>query len=114
MRDLRNKVVVITGAAGGIGEALARGLSAKGAHLALVDVDASRLAAVATELKNADQRVTQHQVDVGNREQMRELPEAVVAAHGCVDVLINNAGVSVEPCLQTIPSRMRSGCYRST
>ena len=50
MRDLRGEVVVVTGAGSGIGKALARGLCAKGAHLALVDVDESSLGEIATEL----------------------------------------------------------------
>lgn len=96
MHNLRDKVVVVTGAASGIGRALAHGLSAKGAHLALVDIDESRLAELATELEaNSGQRVSCHGADVGNRLRMEALPDEVVTEHGCVDVLINNAGVSV-------------------
>ncbi|MCP4038908.1 MAG: SDR family oxidoreductase, partial [bacterium] len=95
MRNLRDKVVVVTGAANGIGRALARGLSAKGAHLALVDIDESGLAEAAAELQTSGQRVSCHGADVADRRRMETLPDEVVAEHGCVDVLINNAGVSV-------------------
>jgi short-subunit dehydrogenase len=95
MKNLRGKVVVVTGAASGIGRGLARGLSAKGAHLALVDLDEARLAEVAAELETTGQRVSRHVADVGDRDRMQALPGEVVAVHGCVDVLINNAGVSV-------------------
>jgi len=95
LRDLRGKVIVVTGAASGIGKELARGLYAKGAHLALVDIDETRLAEAAAELEGAGQRVSRHVADVGNRERMQALPDEVVAAHGGVDVLINNAGVSI-------------------
>jgi putative ABC transport system ATP-binding protein len=95
LRDLRDKVVVVTGAASGIGNALARGLCAKGAHLALVDIDESRLTEITHELEGSGQRVSSHVADVGDRRRMQSLPYEVVAEHGCVDVLINNAGVSV-------------------
>ncbi len=95
MRNLRDKVVVVTGAANGIGRALARELSAKGAHLALVDIDESGLAEAAAELQTSGQRVSCHGADVADRRRMETLPDEVVAEHGCVDVLINNAGVSV-------------------
>jgi len=95
MRELRDKVVVVTGAASGIGEGLARGLQAKGAKLALVDVDGERLMRLAEELAGPGQRVTTHVADVGDRARMRALVDEVVREHGCVDVLINNAGVTV-------------------
>jgi short-subunit dehydrogenase len=95
MRDLRNKVVVVTGAASGIGAALARGLSKRGAALALVDVDETRLKEIVTELSGKDKRVTAHVADVGDRKSMEQLPEEVMREHGSIDVLINNAGVSV-------------------
>ena len=95
MRILKDKVVVVTGAASGIGRGLARGLSAKGAHLALVDLDEARLADVAAELEATGQRVSRHVADVGDRQRMQALPDEVVAVHGGVDVLINNAGVSI-------------------
>jgi short-subunit dehydrogenase len=95
MRRLENKVVVITGAASGIGAALARGLAQRGAHLALVDVDRAGLGRVGAELSPFTGRVSLHTADVADRARMEALPVEVVAEHGSVDVLINNAGVTI-------------------
>ena len=95
MKTLHSKVVVITGAASGIGQALARAMAAKGAVLALVDVDETRLESIWSELTEAGCTVSSHIVDVSDREAMEQLPQTIVNTHGCVEVLINNAGVSV-------------------
>jgi short-subunit dehydrogenase len=95
MRDLNDKVAVVTGAASGIGRALARGLHAKGVRLALVDVDGAGLESIAGELAAAGADVSSHLADVGDRARMERLPDEVLAEHGRVEVLINNAGVSV-------------------
>jgi hypothetical protein len=96
MRVLKDKVAVVTGAASGIGEALARQLHARGAALALVDVDAAGLEKLAGELcSEGGALVTTHVADVSKRARMEALPAEVVEGHGAVDVLINNAGVSV-------------------
>jgi hypothetical protein len=96
VRDWKGKVVVVTGAASGIGQALARQLSEKGAVLALVDVDPVGLEKLAGELRGSgDAGLSTHVVDVSDRVRMQALPADVIDAHGVVDVLINNAGVSV-------------------
>ena len=98
IRDLRGKVVVVTGAASGIGRALAFGLRGKGCRVALVDVDAEPLSRLHTELSEAaqDGEVTAHVADVSDRARMRTLADEVIALHGAVHVLINNAGVAYE------------------
>ena len=88
-------MVVITGAASGIGQALARATAGRGARLALVDVDEVGLQAICSELSQKGHVVSSHLVDVSNRVKMELLPEEVANAHGSVDVLVNNAGVSV-------------------
>lgn len=95
MQTLRDKVVVVTGAASGIGRALAVALRARGARLALVDVDDAGLQALRADLDAAPGHVTIHVADVADRMRMEALPGEVVAAHGRVEVVINNAGVSV-------------------
>jgi NADP-dependent 3-hydroxy acid dehydrogenase YdfG len=95
MRTLRDKVAVVTGAAGGIGRATALGLAAEGCHIALVDVSADRLEVVAAEVRAFGRRASAHTVDVADRAAMEALPAAVLAAHGQVDVVVNNAGVTV-------------------
>ena len=95
MKDLGDKVVVVTGAASGIGRALAEALHSRGAILALVDRDVAGLEALVEALGGASPRISLHPADVSDRERMRALPAEVVANHGRVEVLINNAGVSV-------------------
>lgn len=96
---LSNSVAVVTGAAGGIGRALALGLRQKGCHLALVDVDQDGLAQLQRELRETgdhQRAATTHTADVGDRVRMREVAREVVAAHGAVHLLINNAGIGYE------------------
>jgi short-subunit dehydrogenase len=95
MKQLAGRVAVITGGASGIGRATARRLAREGCHLALVDLNATRLAETAAALEGDGARVSQHVVDVADPTQMQALPAAVRDAHGGVHILVNNAGVSV-------------------
>jgi short-subunit dehydrogenase len=88
-------VAVVTGAAGGIGRGLALELARRGAPLALVDVDAAGLARTRALAAAHGVRVSTHATDVADRAAMAALPDAVVAEHGAVHLLVNNAGVSV-------------------
>jgi short-subunit dehydrogenase len=96
MKVLKDKVAVITGAGGGIGSALARKLASSGCHLALADRDPAALEITAASLEGHGVRVSQHSVDISLREQMAALPEAVIAQHGQVNLLINNAGITYQ------------------
>jgi NADP-dependent 3-hydroxy acid dehydrogenase YdfG len=93
MHDFADKVVVITGAASGIGRALAHNFAARGARLALADWNAEGLAATVRALSTT--QVFSQQVDVGQRDQVFAFREAVVAEFGTVDAVFNNAGVAV-------------------
>ena len=95
MSTLQGQVAVITGAASGIGQALAESLSSRGCHLALVDVDATGLQATAQRLGPTGGRVSLHHTDVSNKAQMQLLPDEVFRGHQRVDILINNAGVAL-------------------
>lgn len=92
---LRGATVVITGAAGGIGAALAANLAQRGANLALADRDADGLERVAAAARDAGVRVSTHGLDVADRAALEALPEAVLAEHDRVSVLVNNAGVAL-------------------
>lgn len=93
--DPRGKVAVITGAASGIGEALALELAGRGSHIALVDVQAKALDEVAQQVIAKGVTASTHVVDVADIDALEALPAAVLGAHGAVDVLVNNAGVGV-------------------
>jgi short-subunit dehydrogenase len=92
MRFAAGITAVVTGAASGIGRGLAVEMARRGCAVALVDIDADGLAATQRQLAT---RSSVHRVDVADRDAMAALPEAVRAAHGGAQVLLNNAGVSV-------------------
>ncbi|MEO5687822.1 MAG: SDR family NAD(P)-dependent oxidoreductase [Burkholderiaceae bacterium] len=92
---LHGGVAVITGAASGIGAALAVNLARRGMHLALVDLNAAGLEATARQVKQAGVNVSTHVMDVADHAAVAALPAAVLAAHGRVSVLVNNAGVAL-------------------
>ncbi|MEH6589618.1 MAG: SDR family oxidoreductase [Halioglobus sp.] len=95
MKQISGRVAVVTGAGSGIGRAVSLELVDRGAEVALVDMDASRLSEVKATIESLGGKASMHVVDVSSREQMAALPGQVVAAHGGVHILVNNAGVSV-------------------
>ena len=93
--DFAGRTAIITGAASGIGRALAQGLAARGAHLALADIDADGLDAVADTLAGADRRVTATRLDIADRQAVKAFAETVRQHHGEAHLVFNNAGVAV-------------------
>jgi short-subunit dehydrogenase len=91
---LRDSVAVITGAASGIGAALADLLAQRGCHLALADRDQAGLTAVATRVRAHGVQVSEHVLDVSDAAAIAALPAAVLAQHARVNLLINNAGIA--------------------
>ncbi len=94
MKDLTGWVVAITGAASGIGRALAVELADHGCPLALCDVDEVGLART-SDMVSAKVPTTTSVVDVSDRDAMYGWAEQVVADHGGVNMIINNAGVNL-------------------
>ena len=92
---LRDGVAVLTGAASGIGAALALELARRGMHLALVDLNPAGLEATATQARAAGAKVSTHLLDVADHAAVAALPAAVLAEHGRVTALVNNAGVAL-------------------
>jgi len=88
--DLTDRIVLITGAAGGIGSATARTLAAAGASLLIHDVNEERLSRLAAELGD---RAVAFTVDLRDRVAVDGLWRDAVGVHGRIDVLVNNAGI---------------------
>jgi NAD(P)-dependent dehydrogenase (short-subunit alcohol dehydrogenase family) len=93
MRDLADRTAVVTGAAGGIGRAMAERFAAEGMRVVLADVVADTLDATVGELRAAGCDVTGVRTDVTQPASVEALRDAAVAAYGPVHVLCNNAGV---------------------
>ncbi len=98
LSQLDGKVAVITGAASGIGRALATALWHKGCALALVDLDEDGLRRLQAELTQThkDRVISLHIADVGEKASMKEVSSEVIQAHQTVHLLINNAGIAYE------------------
>ncbi|NNE74415.1 MAG: SDR family NAD(P)-dependent oxidoreductase [Acidimicrobiales bacterium] len=95
MQNFDGKVAAITGAASGIGQALAEALTDRGAHVALSDVDADGLAETVRRCEGRGTKVTSRIVDVADREAMTSWADEVAAEHGTVNLIFNNAGVAL-------------------
>ncbi len=96
MTAIRGAAAAVTGAASGIGRALAIELASRGCDLALADRDEAGLQAVAAEIAKAtSQNVSVHRVDVGEPSQIAGFAQAAIAAHPGLNILVNNAGVAL-------------------
>ena len=98
------RVAIVTGAAGGIGEAYARALSAAGAIVVVADIDETRGDAVAKSLQQADRKSLYVHADIGSADSTRALAEQAVSAFGRIDFLVNNAalfgGMKLDPLIE--------------
>lgn len=98
--NIKDKVVVITGASSGLGEAAARHLFRHGGKLVLGARRLDRLQALAKEL--SPDGVAVMQVDVTQRDQVKRLVDYAVTTHGRIDVIINNAGLMPQSLLENL------------
>jgi short-subunit dehydrogenase len=92
---LNNRVVVLTGAASGIGAALAHTLASKGAHLALIDRDRPALDQITESIRRMGLPVRSYVADLSDPAAIPNLPKAILADLGPASVLINNAGITL-------------------
>ncbi len=93
---LNNRITIVTGAAQGIGLATAKRLASEGAHVIVCDRRLDGLDAVVEACTAAGGAGSAYAVDVTDRAQVDAMVEAVLARHGHVDVLINNAGITMD------------------
>ena len=96
MTQISGSAAAVTGAASGIGRALALELAARGCDLALADRDEAGLQSVAAEIAKTQQlKVSTHRLDVGEPDQIAGFAAAASAAHPKLNIVINNAGVAL-------------------
>lgn len=92
-QGIRDKIVVVTGASSGLGEATARLLSAEGATVVLGARRADRIHTLANDIEARGGKALALETDVTRREQVKALVDAAVRNYGRIDVIINNAGL---------------------
>ncbi|MFZ5562507.1 MAG: SDR family NAD(P)-dependent oxidoreductase [Thermodesulfobacteriota bacterium] len=103
IRDLKNKIVVITGAGSGIGRAAAHAFAKEGAAVVITDIHAQRLAEAESELARTGADVSSKVVDVADKAQLGDLCRFVIDTRGRVDVLHANAGIGYGGPLEIFP-----------
>jgi NADP-dependent 3-hydroxy acid dehydrogenase YdfG len=100
--NIANKVIVITGASSGLGEATARLLSAQGASVVLGARRQDRIQSLACELTRGGRKTIAVTTDVTDRAQVKALVDAAVGAFGRIDVMVNNAGLMPQAPLERL------------
>ncbi|OAT45669.1 acetoin reductase [Proteus hauseri] len=104
---LNGKVILVTGAAQGIGRGIALRLAKEGADIALVDLKADKLAGVAKEIEALGRKTTTFAADISQRDEVFAAVEHAEKALGGFDVMINNAGIAqVKPLADVTPDDM--------
>jgi short-subunit dehydrogenase len=95
MKDVNGKVVLITGAARGMGKQHAATFAREGARVVMTDIDENKLAEAAADLRDMGYEIYNYKVDISDRDACCELRERVEAEVGPIDVLVNNAAIAV-------------------
>jgi len=94
MRKIRDKIALVTGAASGIGRAIALRLAREGAHLFLLDINVAELSKVVHAAKQLGVEAVGNQCDVSDPKQIARSSKQVLNRWGTVDILVNNAGIT--------------------
>lgn len=100
--QLNGMVIIITGAASGIGKALSLECARRGAILSLADRNAEQLQKVHDELKERDVEVLSTETDITRENECKMLIENTINKFGCINVLINNAGISMRALFEEV------------
>ena len=106
MKTIRGKKALVTGAASGIGRAIALALAREGATLYLLDIDAINLAVVAAEARRHGAPVVEASCDLAQPPQVTAAVQALLEHWGGLDILVNNAGVSYHGKTETMPAKL--------
>lgn len=118
--DLTGRVALVTGGTRGIGRALARALAEAGASVILTGREGARADAIAAELAEGGLRIAGAALDVTDIDQVEDVINDIVARYGRIDVLVNNAGISVastafemtEPAFASVLDTNLAGVWR--
>ena len=114
--NFKNKVVVITGASSGIGEAAAEQFAKKGANIVLVARRKDNLEEVEKKLSKYSIKILVQVCDVSDKEQVKQMSETVIATFSKIDILVNNAGFVIygkveELSIEDIESQMQTNYF---
>jgi len=102
LENLKSKVIIITGASSGIGEAAAKLLAQNGAKVVLAARRVERLQAIVNEIERSGGEAVYIQTDVASLEDMQKLAQFALQHYGRIDVLVNNAGIMPASQLQEL------------
>ncbi|UNB50805.1 SDR family NAD(P)-dependent oxidoreductase [Mycolicibacterium sp. YH-1] len=91
------RVALVTGAAQGIGKAIAESLAIRGATVALADIDVEKASQVSESIANDGGKARAYHVDVADQASVTELVDAVTRDFGSIDALVNNGGLDAQP-----------------
>jgi NADP-dependent 3-hydroxy acid dehydrogenase YdfG len=105
MKNFKNKVAAITGAASGMGRTLAVELAKRGCHLSLSDVNEAGLIETADLARKLGVKVTTQKLDVSNRDAVFAWADQTALDHGQVNLIFNNAGVALTVNLDIVQQR---------
>lgn len=102
--ELRNRVALLTGAASGIGLALAEGFAREGARVAMLDLNEAAVQNQAQQLRESGLEVTGYTCDVTDEEQVLRVIQEIVSRYGTLDIVVNNAGLQHVSPLEEFPT----------